>query len=314
MNTLFNARKHLAVVIGTLTALITTANAQTKQIAAVQHSKKTVQSAPAFKSGYAPVNGLQLYYEIHGKGTPLVLLHGGFGTTTMFGNNLTTLSKSHQVIAVDLQAHGRTADIDREMTPEFMADDIAALLKHLHIKQADIMGYSLGGMVALQTAIRHPEAVRKLVVVSAPFSREGFYPEIRKAQEQLVPEAAEALKQIPYYQDYASVAPKPADWPKLVTKLGKLIQTEYNWSNDIKNIKTPTLIAFADADLISTAHIMEFYSFFGGGQRAANYDGSLRPNAQLAIIPNTTHYSFYTAPVLATTVLPFLDEPVAAAK
>jgi pimeloyl-ACP methyl ester carboxylesterase len=128
---------------------------------------------------YAEVNGLSLYYEVHGEGEPLILLHGGVGAIEMFGEVLPLLARGRRVIGVDLQAHGRTADIDRPMTYEAMADDMAALIEHLGVGEADVMGYSLGGGVALQTAIRHPEAVRKAVLVSTPFKRDGWYPEVR---------------------------------------------------------------------------------------------------------------------------------------
>src|SRR5206468_436025 len=162
-------------------------------------AKRTAQGAWGGKTNgaghYADVNGIKLYYEIHGSGKPLVLLHGGLGAIEMFGPNLPALAKGRQVIGVDLQGHGRTADIDRPLSVEFMADDIAALIKHLGISRTDIMGYSLGGGVALQTAIRHPEVVNKLVLVSTPFRRSGFYPEILGQQGQVTAAAAEAMKQ-----------------------------------------------------------------------------------------------------------------------
>jgi pimeloyl-ACP methyl ester carboxylesterase len=175
---------------------------------------------------YASVNGLNMYYELHGAGKPLsppagrplVLLHGGVGAIEMFGEVLPLLAAGRQVLAVDLQAHGRTADIDRPLSFELMADDIAALTKYLGLERADVMGYSLGGGAALQTAIRHPEVVRKLVLVSTPFKRDGWYPEIRAGMEQMGPQAAEPMKQTPMYQLYASIAPKPDDWPVLLTK------------------------------------------------------------------------------------------------
>ena len=125
----------------------------------------------ALETGYAPVNGLNLYYEIHGEGEPLVLLHGGLGSTEMFGEILPLLANKRRVIVVDLQAHGRTADIDRPLSYEAMAGDIAALMKHLGIGKAALMGYSLGAGVALRAAIQHPELVAKLVVVSTVFKR-----------------------------------------------------------------------------------------------------------------------------------------------
>ncbi len=162
---------------------------------------------------YADVNGIKLYYEIYGAGQPLVLLHGGYGNTGMFGPNLPALAEGRQVIAVDLQGHGRTADVDRPVRFETMADDIAALIEHLGLHQADVMGYSLGGGVALQTAIRHPERVRKLVLVSTPFKRAGWFPENLAGMAQMGAEWAEAMKPTPMYQTYAAIAPRPAAAP-----------------------------------------------------------------------------------------------------
>src|SRR5438094_9752592 len=190
---------------------------------------------------YADVNGIKLDYEIHGTGRPLILLHGGLGAIEMFGPNLAALAKGRQVIAVDLQGHGRTADIDRPLSVELMADDIAALIKYLKLDAADIMGYSLGGGVALQTAIRHPEVVRKLVVVSTPFRRNGFYPDILAQQGQVNAAAAEAMRQTPMYQLYSSIAPRPEDWPRLVSKIGETMKQDFDFSKEISGIKATTL-------------------------------------------------------------------------
>lgn len=264
----------------------------------------------AQSSGYATVNGLKMYYEIHGKGQPLILLHGGLGSTGMFGANLEALSKNRQVIAMDLQAHGRTADIDRPFTMEGMADDVAALMKHLNITKADIAGYSMGGAVAMQIIFRHPEMVRKLVIISMPFKRTGFYPGILAQQNQMGPEAAEFMKQTPMYKSYAAIAPKPGDWTTLITKIGKLIKQDYDWSNDIKKIKARTLLVFGDADLVSPAHAVEFFALLGGGQKDGGWDGSGRSNAKLSILPGITHYEIFSSPLLAATVVPFLEEAV----
>jgi pimeloyl-ACP methyl ester carboxylesterase len=258
---------------------------------------------------YATVNGLGIYYEIHGTGRPLILLHGGVGAIEMFGEVLPLLAESRRVVAVDLQAHGRTADIDRPLSFESMADDIAALLGHLEIEKADVMGYSLGGGVALQTAIRHPEVVRKLVVVSTPFKRDGWYPEVLAGMGQMGPEAAEPMKQTPMYQLYASVAPKPEDWPVLLTKLGQLLGQDYDWSKDVAAIKTPTMIVVGDADSVRTAHAVQFFELLGGGIADARWDGSGMSNARLAILPATTHYDIFS-PTLASIVTPFFDAPV----
>jgi pimeloyl-ACP methyl ester carboxylesterase len=256
---------------------------------------------------YASMNGLNLYYEIHGTGKPLVLLHGGVGTIEMFGEVLPLLAQGRQVIAVDLQAHGRTADIDRPMRFESMADDIAALIRHLGLERADVMGYSLGGGVALQIAIRHPQLVRKLVIVSTACKRDGWYPEVLAGMAQMGPEAAEPMKQTPMYQAYASVAPRPQDWPVLLTKLGQLLRQDYDWSRDVAALKIPTLIVVGDADSVRTAHAVELFGLLGGGKVDAGWDGSGMSNSQLAILPGTTHYNIFFSPILAYTAAAFLD-------
>jgi len=258
---------------------------------------------------YARVNGLDLYYEIHGSGRPLILLHGGLGAIEMFGPNLPALAKGRQVIAVDLQGHGRTADIDRPLSVQLMADDIAALIKQLGLQRPDIMGYSLGGGVALQTAIRHPEVVGKLVVVSTPFRRNAFYPEILAQQAQVGAEAAEAMKQTPMYQMYSSIAPKPEDWPRLLKKIGEAMKQDFDLSSDIARITATTLIVAADADIFPPAHAVEMFGLLGGGKRDGGWDGSGRPKSKLAILPGLTHYTIFSDPALAATVIPFLDEP-----
>lgn len=262
------------------------------------------------KGDYAPVNGLELYYEVHGEGEPLILLHGGVGAIEMFGDVLPLLAEGRKVVGVDLQAHGRTADIDRPMTFEEMADDVAALIRHLGFERADVMGYSLGGGVALQTGIRHPDAVRKLVLVSTPFRRDGWYPEVLAGMGQMGPEAAEPMKQTPLYGLYSSIAPRPEDWPVLLTKLGELLHREYDWSEQVSAMRVPTMIVVGDADSVRTAHAVEFFGLLGGGERDAGWDGSGMPDARLAILPGTTHYDIFNSPALAVTVTPFLDAPV----
>jgi pimeloyl-ACP methyl ester carboxylesterase len=267
------------------------------------------QERAGVKSGYAPVNGVKLYYEIRGSGEPLILLHGGVVGITMFGPNLEALAEKRQVIAVELQGHGHTADIDRPLSYEAMADDIAALMKSLGIKRADVMGYSLGGGVALQTAIRHPGLVSKLVVVSAPCKRNGFYPEVLAAMAQMGPTAAEGMKKSPLAQMYPNL-----NWAVLFTKLRVLLTKDYDWSKEVAAIKSPTMLVFADADAIRTTHMAEFYGLLGGGQRDAGLDGSQRPVAQLAILPGLTHYSIGAAPALVPAVTPFLDAAAGANK
>ena len=275
------------------------------------NSKATNKDA---RSSYASVNGLNLYYEIHGAGEPLILLHGGVGAIEMFGEVLPSLAQNRQVVAVDLQAHGRTADIDRPLSFELMAEDIAALIKHLGIEDADVMGYSLGGGVALRTAIQHPEVVRKLVLVSTPFKRDGWYPEILAGMGQMGPQVAEQMKQTPMYQLYASIAPKPEDWPVLLTRLGELLRQDYDWSNEVAAIKAPTLIVVGDADSVRTAHAVAFFELLGGGKVDAGWDGSGMSNARLAILPSMTHYNIFSSPTLAAVVASLLDAPMLGAR
>ena len=259
------------------------------------------------KTGYASVNGLKLYYEVQGEGEPLILLHGGLGSIEMMSQIRSVLARTHQVIAVDLQAHGRTADIDRPISYEALGDDIAALLLKLGIKQADLMGYSLGAGTALQTTIRHPDLVRRLVVVSTPFKRDGWYPEIRELMSHMGPESAEQMKQSPLYQVYARVAPRPQDWPILVTKMSDLLRRDYDWSKDIAAMKAPTLLVFGDADSIPVSHAAEFFELLGGSKKDGGWDGSGITKARLSILPGATHYNILSSPALVSTVESFLD-------
>ena len=267
-------------------------------------SRAKASAERAQQSGYAAVNGLNMYYEIHGAGEPLLLLHGGVGGIEMFGPNLAALAKIRQVIAVDFQGHGRTTDIDRPLRSEWMADDMAALTKYLGIAKTDVVGNSLGGGIALQLAIRHPERVRKLVLVSTVFQRDGWFPEIQNAFAQMGPQAAQGIKQSPLAQLYPGV-----DWDMLFTKIGELETREYDWSQDVAALKVPTLLVFADADSIQPAHIIEFYRLLGGGQHDAGLDGSGRSMHQLAILPGTIHYDIDHSAGLAATVISFLDPP-----
>ena len=254
---------------------------------------------------YASVNGLNLYYEIHGTGEPLILLHGGIGASEMFGPNLTRLARGRQVIAVHLQGHGRTLDIERPLRYETMADDIAALIDHLGFEHADVMGYSLGGGVALQTAIRHPKNVSKLVVISVPMRHDGWYPEVLLNFDRMASQAAQlsvGLRQSPLAKSYPDV-----DWEGLFTKVGQLESRNYDWSLDVAVLAIPTMIMFADADSVRLEHILDFYRLLGGGIRDAGLDGSGRPATRLAIVPGTTHYDVLSTEVVADLVAPFLD-------
>jgi pimeloyl-ACP methyl ester carboxylesterase len=260
---------------------------------------------------YADVNGINLYYETHGSGRPLILLHGGLGSGEMFGSTLTTLAARHQVIAVDLQGHGRTADIDRPITVQAMADDIAALITHLGLEKPDVMGYSLGGGVAFFTAVKHPELVGKLIVVSVNFRRSAIYPDMLAQQGNVGAAAVDFMKETPMYQLYQRVAPRPEDFGRLLDKMGESMAKDFDFSAEVRGLKVPTLIASADADMFPPSHSVEMFELLGGGQRDGGWQGEGRPDGghALAIIPGATHYNSAMSPVLAAAVLAFLDRP-----
>jgi pimeloyl-ACP methyl ester carboxylesterase len=259
---------------------------------------------------YADVNGINLYYETHGSGRPLVLLHGGLGSGEMFGPILPVLTAGHQVILPDLQGHGRTADIDRSLDAQLMADDIAALIEHLDLDKPDVMGYSLGGAVATFTAIRHPEVVRRLVSVSANIRRDAIYPEMLAQQGQVGPEAVEFMKETPMYQLYQRVAPRPEDFGRLLGKIGESMSKDFDFSDEVRGLKVPTLIVAADADMAPPSHYVEIFKLLDGGLRDGGWMGEGRPKGghALAILPGLTHYSIFASPLLAAAATSFLDQ------
>ena len=260
---------------------------------------------------YADVNGINLYYETHGSGRPMILLHGGLGSGEMFGPTLPLLAADHQVIAVDLQGHGRTADIDRPIDVRLMGDDIAALIGHLGLDKPDVVGYSLGGGVAFQTAVRHPELVRRLVFVSANIRRNAIYTEMLAQQLMVGPDAVEMLKGTPMYELYQRVAPRPEDFGRLLGKIGESMAKDFDFSDEVRGLKVPTLIGAADADMAPPSHYVEAFALLDGGQRDGGWMGEGRPKGghALAIIPGTTHYDVFSSPVLAAAILAFLDAP-----
>jgi pimeloyl-ACP methyl ester carboxylesterase len=260
-------------------------------------------SQPAQK-GYAPVNGLKMYYEIYGSGKPIVLLHGAFNTINMaFGQLIPELAKGHQVIAAELQGHGRTADIERSFSFETMADDVAALLRYLKIDSADIMGYSMGGGVAQQLAIRNPKMVRRLIITSSVYKYDGWSAETRAILPQLT---AQMFEGTPIKTNYDSLAPDPKHWTEFINKMKKFVTTPYNFGADkIKAIKSPTLIIAGDGDGVSIEHAVEMYRLRGGGYMI---DFGPAPKTQLAIFPGTSHISaMMQTSWLVSMITPFLD-------
>jgi pimeloyl-ACP methyl ester carboxylesterase len=264
------------------------------------------QAAPA-KTGRFAVNGVDYYYEVHGRGEPLLLLHGGLGSIDMFGPVLQVLSEKREVIAVDLQGHGRTPLGDRPFDVQAMGDDMTTLVRRLGYERVDAMGYSLGGGVALRMALQHPASVRRLVLVSTPYSDDGWYPEIKQQQVQVSAQLAPAMKETPMYKSYARVAPKVEDFPRLLDALGDFMREKYDWSAEIAQLKVPVMLVFGDGDMARPEHVVKFYQLLGGGLRDAGWQRETMPKNRLAILPDLTHYDIFTSPRLAATVLPFLD-------
>jgi pimeloyl-ACP methyl ester carboxylesterase len=260
---------------------------------------------------YAEVNGINLYYETHGAGRPMILLHGGLMSVEMFAPVLPSLAQRHQVIAVDLQGHGRTADIDRPIDIRLMADDIAALIDHLRLDKPDVVGYSLGGGVALFTAVRHPDKVGKLVSASAHIRRDAIPPEMLAQQALVNAAAVESLKQTPMYEVYQRVAPRPGDFGRLLDKIGEAMSQDFDWSDEVRRLQVPTLIVAADADMAPPSHYVEIFKLLDGGLRDGGWNGEGRPKGghALAVLPGLTHYNLGVSPLFAAVILDFLSDP-----
>jgi pimeloyl-ACP methyl ester carboxylesterase len=257
---------------------------------------------------YADINGLSMYYEEHGEGDPLVLLHGGIAGGEIFAGIASRLAEGRRVIVPDLQGHGRTADIDRPLRPETLADDVAALIAHLGLERADVLGYSLGGHVTWRLAIQHPDRVRRIVVISTPCRRDGSFPEVLAAMDAMSAEMAPMMEPSPAYRHYAQVAPRPEDWAAHIGRTAEMIKIDFDWTDEVARIEAPTTLVFADADSVRPDHVVELFRLLGGGLRDAGWDGSARPVARLAVLPGRTHYDVVEAPGLVDAVVPFLEE------
>ncbi len=263
--------------------------------------------AAATKSGYVKANGLDYYYEISGTGEPLLLLHGGLGSTGMFATIMHSLTDHRTVIAVDMHGHGRTALGTRKIDLADIGEDLGIVLEKTGFKQVDVLGYSMGGFAALQLAARHPGKVRRLVLVSAGYSLDGFFPDMREQQKTLTAQSAEAMKETPMYHSYVAIAPKPDDFPRLLQAMGDLMRGHYDFSADVKKLTSHTMIVFGDADMYRPEHVVEFYKLLGGGLRDAGWGRETMSKNRLAIIPDQTHYDIFFSPKLIATALPFLD-------
>lgn len=259
------------------------------------------------KSGLLPIDGLNYYYAVYGKGEPLLLLHGGLGTSDMFAPLLPKLAEHRTIIAVDLQGHGRTALGERPFSLEAIGDDMAAIVKALGYDKVDVLGYSLGGGVAFRMAVQHPETIRRLVLVSTGYAADGFYDEMRPQQAQVSAAAAPFMKGTPMYKSYVAVAPYPDDFPKLLDALGNFMRKDYDYSGDVAKLKMPVMLAFGDSDMFKPEHEIKFYQMLGGGLKDAGWMRENLSQNRLAIIPNRTHYDVFFAPELTAAALPFLN-------
>ena len=269
----------------------------------------TISEIPV-QTGYVPVNGLQMYYEIHGTGQPLVLLHGAFSAIcTSFAQLLPGLAEGRQVVAFELQGHGRTADIDRPLTLEALADDAAAAIDQLGLGRSDIFGYSNGAAVALRVVLQHPQVVRKLVFASATFNIAGVHPGLMEGLGEMTPEMMHGS---PWHDEYLRLAPHPEDFPKLFAKKTEMDrQAKDVPAEAISAIKAPTLIIIGDSDLVRPEHAVEMFRLLGGGVFGDTPAGL--PNSQLAILPGTSHVTVVNrVDLLLPMITSFLDAPMPA--
>ena len=211
------------------------------------------------------------------------------------------------MIAVDLHGHGRTQLGERKISLVDQGDDLATLLDQLGYGQVDVLGYSMGAGIAFRLAVQHPNKVRRLALVSAGFAQDGFYAEMLPMQAQVGAPMAEMMKDTPMYKSYVAVAPNPAEFPKLLDRMGELMRTPYNWADDVKKLKMPVMLVYGDSDMFRPEHMVEFYKLLGGGQRDAGWMREHMSPNRLAILPDVTHYDIFMSPALPAAVLPFLD-------
>jgi pimeloyl-ACP methyl ester carboxylesterase len=263
--------------------------------------------ARADSSGYVAANGIDYGFEIRGKGEPVLLLHGGLMSSALWGPTLTKLAESRRVITVDLHGHGRTALGNRKINLVDIGRDLGVVVQKLGLRQVDAMGYSFGGGAALQLAVQYPALVRRLVIVSAPYAQNGFFPEMLPQQAAVGAAMAEGMKDHPMYTSYAAVAPRPQDFPRLLDAMGELMRQPYDWSASVKQLTMPVMLVYGDADMIRPEHIVSFYQMLGGGLKDAGWMREHMSKNRLAIIPDLTHYEIGAAPILVPTVLPFLN-------
>jgi pimeloyl-ACP methyl ester carboxylesterase len=260
-------------------------------------------------SGYADVNGIKLYHERYGHGEPLVMIHGGLTTIGEMQPWIEPLSTTREVIAVEMQGHGHTADTDRPMRFATLGDDVAALLDHLGIPAADVAGHSFGAACAMRMAIQHPKQVRRLVVISSAAVKSGWYPEARQGMSQVGAAMAANMMQTPTGK-LSTDWPEPDRFPQLLDKMGKLLGEDYDWSAEIAKLPMPVLLVFADNDSISQKHVAEFFALLGGGVKEPGWLNTQLSTSRLAVVPGYSHYNFLKSPEVPQIVGKFLADPL----
>lgn len=260
-------------------------------------------------SGYADVNGIRLYHEIYGEGEPLVLIHGGLTTIGEMQGWIEPLAKTWRVIAVEMQGHGRTADTDRPLSFTTLGDDIAALLAHLAIPKAVVAGHSFGAACAIRAAIQHAQRVKRLVVISSPFARSGWFEEARRGMSQVGAALAENMMQTPTGK-LSRQWPEPRRFPQFLDKLGRLMSEDYDWSKEIARLEMPLLLVFADNDSVSQKHVAEFFALVGGGVKEPGWMNTQLSKSRLAVVPSYSHYNLISAPEVPQIIGKFLADPL----
>ena len=268
----------------------------------------TSQTIKPAESGYAEVNGLKMYYEVYGKGKPLVLLHGSYMNIPLnWSHMIPRLAKDRKIIVTELQGHGRTRDISREISYEGMADDVSGLLKHLNVDSADVLGYSMGAGVAFQFALRHPGQLRRLIILSGTYAHDGWWPDVEASFSTFTPDM---FKGSPIEKQYDSLGNDPAHFPEFVKKVISIDLKPYDWSKEVKNIKAPIFMAIGDADGVRYEHALELFRAIGGGKMG---DIHGMPKSRLAILPGTTHIGMMQrTDWLAPMISDFLDSDLKA--
>jgi pimeloyl-ACP methyl ester carboxylesterase len=249
---------------------------------------------------YADVNSMKMYYEVSGEGDQLIVLHGAYMNIPSMGAIIPMLAKSHKVYAIEFQGHGRTNDIDRPITYQNLADDVAAFMDLVGLKKVDVFGYSMGAIAGLQLAIRHPAKVNKLISVSGGYDVEGWQPEFKAAIPQMT---VEMIVNLPFAEDYRKLAPNPDGFPALVEKLIALEKEPMAWEMDVRALKIPVLIITGDADVATLEHSIAFFKLLGGGIMGDM--GKPLPDSRLGILPATSH----TAVINQTDILVAFIEP-----